>query len=214
MSALNVSSRASLAAIGNRLSGDNVLSAKLGQEVRIFGVARAETVVSSIFLRAPHKSGPMPEGLWQLLSGHLVGVACASPVAKMRSAATRAFVRIMSAALESRVSNLLAQGRVVVPLRDLLSSPFPNARERCLDVVYAMLETRGNFLKGSGAWTTILGILRLASRMECTDTGISPRSMALAYDDAGDGSAEGVDPSSDSQGGLAPAASERAVRST
>jgi C-terminal region of Mon2 protein/Dimerisation and cyclophilin-binding domain of Mon2/Guanine nucleotide exchange factor in Golgi transport N-terminal len=168
---LIVSSRASVASLAksSTSSPDDVkrsgksqssrVSTNLMSELRIFGMVRTEAIMSSMFSRASVYSGPMPQGLWPLVSGHFVTVACNSPVAGMRSSAIRSFVRIASFALDVKVDGLVAQDKVVCPLLDLLSSSFADAREGCLDAMYRLLEARGECLKGSGAWTSVLSIL-------------------------------------------------------
>jgi hypothetical protein len=168
--ALVASSRASLAALSKRCSDDDTKpskissSTRLSSERRIFGIARSETVMASIFAApATSSSGTMPHGVWQLLTGHLVAVASDSSIYLIRLTAIRSLVRVASCALESEMTDLVPQDKVVAPFTDILSSSHADARQGCLDAVYTLLETRGERLKGSGAWANIFAILRTAS---------------------------------------------------
>jgi hypothetical protein len=177
VSALVASSRSSLASLAKRTPTDESSASKATSsraatsEVRIFGIARAESVMAGIFAADPAADGAdaMPHGLWQLLTGHLVAVASDSTIPGMRVTAIRSLVRVASCALESKLTHLVSQDKVIAPLTDLLSSTFVDTREGCLDAVYMLLETRGEFLNGSAAWSSIFAILRAASQKQQLD---------------------------------------------
>lgn len=163
VSALVVSSRSSLAAIAKAPGPEDAGGSTATSEFRVFGIARAETVMTGIF-SPESKPGTelMPHGLWELLTGHLVAVASDSTTKGVRTTAIRSLIRVSACALESNFSHLLPQDSVIAPISDLLSSAFLDTRESCLDAVYSLLETRGEFIKDSQAWDSILSILRSA----------------------------------------------------
>jgi hypothetical protein len=173
VAALVVSSRASMASLvkpgiisaddemsgAASVSSSSRLPATSGTQLRIFGLVRAEAVMCSMLSRSSGDLCSMPPGLWQLVSGHLVAAACDSPFPAMRSTAVRSLVQVASFALDAKAYGLVPHDKIISPFVDLLSSTYSDTRKDCVEAIYRLLETRGEFLKGSDAWSIVLSIL-------------------------------------------------------
>lgn len=171
MSALVACSRSAITNLSNGTVTESVgLSGQTtglsDSDVRIFGVVRGEGLIASICVQLKQEKGPMPEGFWKLFTGHLVTVACDTEAAVLRKSAMKSLVRVILGAIGAEESRLISQDVAISPMIDTLSSLYSDTKQGCLDAVHTILESRGEFMKESAAWTTLLRILRYASGNE------------------------------------------------
>ncbi len=161
ISALIHNSRASIQTLSKR-SVDETGVPEISGTVRVFGIAWAETVVSSVLSTAQGRDDTMPQGLWELLAGHLVSVCVDSQIDYLRATALRALTRVASAALACEPVSFIPHGKVISPFMDLLQSPYLGTRSDTLESLHHLLQTHGDRITGMQAWSTVLSILRFA----------------------------------------------------
>lgn len=161
ISALIHSSRAAIQALSKR-PPDETAKAEILPAIRMFGIAWAETVVSSVLENAKEKEDQMPQGLWELLTGHLISISVDSGVEFLRTTALRTLSRVSAVALACEVPHFIPHGKIISPFMDLLQSPFAGTRSETLESLRHLLQTHGDKVSGMAAWATVLSILRSA----------------------------------------------------
>lgn len=159
ISALIHSSRAAIQALSKR-PPEEAAKAEILPAIRMFGIAWAETVVSSILQHASERDDRMPQGLWELLTGHLVSICVDSNVEFLRTTALKTFSRVSAAALACEVITFIPHGKIISPFMDLLQCPFAGTRSETLACLRQLLQTNGDKISGMAAWATVLSILR------------------------------------------------------
>ena len=160
VSALIHSSRAAIQVLSKRPAEE---SSKSDVPVlRMFGITWAEAVVSSVIMNAQSREDNMPQGLWELLTGHHVSICVDSGTEYLRTTALKSLSRVASVALACNKLGFVPHGKIISPFMDLLQSPYAGTRSDTLESLRLLLQTHGDKIEGIAAWGTVLSILRSA----------------------------------------------------
>jgi len=157
VSALVHSSRAAIQVLSKKPADENVKSDV--PILRMFGITWAEAVVSSVIMHSAERDDFMPQGLWELLTGHHVSISVDSGVEYLRTTALKSLSRVASVALACETEGFIPHGKIISPFMDLLQSPYAGTRSDTLDSLRLLLQTHGDKIEGIAAWGTVLSIL-------------------------------------------------------
>jgi len=128
---------------------------------RIFGVVRVDELLQQ-WLDIDKR---LPNGLWELVSGHLVSLVNDCPEVHVRTLALKTLGKLIEEYL-SVESPETSQEKVISPLSDLLNNNYTNTYYDFFCTVYNIIHNRGERIFEDIAWIRLLDILKMTLATE------------------------------------------------